>query len=391
MQKISPAKKIFFFSIVFMVSILLAVICGEFYVRMFSKTGYITLEMLRDRSLQYEPTLFARHALKQEEHLVDGWDGGEWQINQKGYRGRNFPIEKSNTTIRVMIYGGSAAFNLGAPKGQDWPHQVEAILRKKGYSTIEVINAGIPGHASFDSFGRLYTEGHWFKPDYVLLYNGWNDIKYFRSNESLLRHHRPYTGEKDPRLNYQNDIDKFLCEVSQSYIRIRKRYFIWKLNAGTEGVKPRGKYSSKLSPMALAQFKLNVELFVDAARNIGATPILMTQARLVTSDITESQKERIRYEFQLLTHDALVTAFESMDKIIHQVSIKKGSYLIDAARQLTGKDEIFRDHVHLTLKGAKELAELTADVMISILETKKFNCLDSLTIKMPSNSIPYNN
>ena len=63
--------------------------------------------------------------------------------------------------------------------GNDWPSRIQANLNRDGKATIEVINAGIPSLASFDSVGRLYTEGHLFNPDCVILYNAWNDIKYF--------------------------------------------------------------------------------------------------------------------------------------------------------------------------------------------------------------------
>ena len=57
------------------------------------------------------------------------------------------------------------------------------VSEGKGHH-VEVINAGIPGHTSGDSLGRLYTEIWQWKPDYVIMYEAWNDIKYF--NQSVL-------------------------------------------------------------------------------------------------------------------------------------------------------------------------------------------------------------
>jgi hypothetical protein len=84
-----------------------------------------------------------------------------------------------------VIVGGSSVFDANArdaseEAGRDWPHLAEGFLKRSGYSDVDVINAGAPGHATFDSLGRLYSQIWIYQPDYVLLYNCWNDVKYFR-------------------------------------------------------------------------------------------------------------------------------------------------------------------------------------------------------------------
>jgi len=105
---------------------------------------------------------------------------GNAKINSKGYRGRDFQVPKPEEKIRMIFLGGSAAFDRQAPMGKDWPHLVEKELRESGYKEIECINAGTPGHASWDSLGRLYSEMWMFEPEYIFVYHSWNDIKYFR-------------------------------------------------------------------------------------------------------------------------------------------------------------------------------------------------------------------
>ena len=68
-----------------------------------------------------------------------------------------------------------------------------ALLRGAFEKTpLKSINAGIPGHSSAESVGRLFAEGHAFSPDFVLLYNTWNDLKFFQLEETHLRLLRPY-------------------------------------------------------------------------------------------------------------------------------------------------------------------------------------------------------
>lgn len=363
-------KKAFFFLIFTTVSIFGALALGEVYVRLFSKYGYTTPEILKNRSLQFVPSLFCRYIFPRKKLILDGWDNAKWYINEKGFRGRDFSAAKPKGTIRIIFYGGSAVFDSGSQQGKDWPHRVENVLRQSGFPSVEVINAGIPGHASFDCLGRLFSEGHLFHPDYVVLYNAWNDIKYFRSKEPLLRQFQPYVGSSDPFTNYQGAIDRFLCEHFQLYVRLRYRYYVWKHRIGDEGKKPRGEYSSEISELSLRQYRLNVETFVDVAHNIGAIPILMTQARLVSQSNSESRRSRIVYDYVMLTHEALCKAFEKTDEILRHVARTKNVLMIDASNYLTGKDEVFRDHVHLTERGAEELSIITARYIESLLKER---------------------
>ncbi len=360
------------------VAFLAALVAAEIYARYFSHSGYFTPEIVRERSLEYDPAVFARHVFARVEKTVTDAQGAEQQyyINEKGYRGHNFDFEKAPGTTRIIFYGGSSVFDLKC-YDDDWPHRVESLLRVSGFPQVEVINAGIPQHASFDAFGRFFAEGHLLDPDYVVLYDAWNDIKNFRSTEPLLRTVRPYAEEADPRLTYRNVLDRTLCELSQVYVRLRLRYYDWRLRVGEEGQQPEGDYASEVGEMGPTQYRVNAEMFVDLARNIGAVPVLMTEARLVSPDNTPAQRERITYGYQLLTHDALCRAFQRCDDIIRSVAKEKGAYLIDASVPLTGRDDLFADHVHFTEEGSKQAAQLVADHFISFLRSREKTTPDS--------------
>lgn len=350
-----------------------ALVAAETVVRLTSGGVYVTPEILKNRNLQYAPALFARHVFPQKEmraQIKEVDNKLEYYINERGYRGRTFSVPKPGGVIRIMIYGGSAAFDINLPDGQDWPHRIEAILRSNGYPEVEVINAGTPGHASFDSFGRLFSEGHLFEPDYVLSYNEWNDIKYFGSHKPLLREFKPFCLAEDPRLNYRNEFDRLLCEHSQLYVRLRSRYYNWRMGAGSQGAVPRGAYTSEITETALTQYYLNQVMFVDLAREIGAVPVLMTEARLTTAQNTESQRSRIEYDYVKLDHETLVRAYDEIESRLRKISSEKGVELIDVAKEMNGRDEFFADVVHLTPQGSEALARGTAQRLIEILRAR---------------------
>jgi len=377
-SRLSLRKRTLFTLTLMLVVGLLAFAISEWYVRRTSKLGYVTPQILKDRSVQYVPSLFSRHVLPQKELRAYGGEGPNgsifYYINEKGYRGHNFEWNKPAGKIRIIFYGGSNVFDIWMPDDEDWPHQVERILNENGFPQVETINAGIPGHASFDCTGRLWSEGHMFQPDYVVFCGAWNDIKkHFRFSEPLLRQMQPYAEDSDPRLNYQGRLDRFLCEHSQLFVRVRQKYYDWKLKADLEGevVQRDGTFDFDLQEEALKQYELNVQLFVDCAKDIGAVPVLMTEARLAvrasTDDTSDAQPKGRSGD------ETLLTAYERIEQILRDVARDKNAVLVDSSKELNGKPEFFTDRVHLTERGSRELATLVTHAMGSLLKERSIS------------------
>jgi lysophospholipase L1-like esterase len=376
---VEPRSKSAFVGVTLIVSIVIILVLGEIGVRLFVENGDVTPEVLRERSVQYSPAIFARHVFKDEARIVKYLFGRKkgvvYEINEKGYRGPNFETKKPDGTIRVIVYGGSAAFDTEATRDEDWPHRAQKKLHEEGFSEVEIINAGIMGHTALESVGKLFTEGYVFEPDYVLIYNGWNDIKYFDSNKTALRTLQPSLQGFDPRVHYGNFLDRWLCERSQLYTVLRRVYYKTKLKIGKEGLRKANDKQegiSALKPKGFQQYQLAMEVFVDLARNIGAEPILVTQARLVheSNELTERQQRRIDYHHVGLNHEALVETFDRLDAIVRKVAAEKKALLIDASALLSGKAWAFEDHVHFVPKGSEAMAQLIADRFKGMLADK---------------------
>jgi len=371
------------------VSILLSgvvlVVAGELLVRILFP--FKTPDTLKESSLQYLPSIFSRHRLNPRQEVKTAGPRFRFFSNKKrtphpqvkyfinniGYRGADVALVKPKNVTRIVFLGGSSVFDIWAmaeknahQRNMDWPHQVETILNNQSNQKYEVINAGIPGHATFDSLGRLYSQIWVYNPDYVVLYNGWNDIKYFidlKPETPLIALFDPYDSLKNPYTNYFGAWDQFLSH-SQLYIKLRNRYLALTTKIGGEGIIRDGAYTDQYSPYALKQFKLNVELFVDTCHNIGAIPILLTQATLVVSRNSKEEKDLIKYSYVKLTHEALVRAFDDIYRIIRQVAHEKDVAMLDLAKQLNGRVELFTDGVHTTPKGSQEIAETVAGFLL---------------------------
>ena len=349
----------------------ITLVCGEIFVRLFFP--YYTPDTVKKHSLPYvqaayASSIFAPMNDRIEMTLVKAMGAKTYFINEQGSRGASFKLPKPPRVRRIVVLGGSTVFDLNADEGFDWPHLVEKFLKKKGHHEVEVINAGIPGHTSGDSLGRLYTEIWQWEPDYLMIYETWNDIKYFNSlsyDTPLIRFVKPSNPDADPFKTYQGTMD-YLLSYSQLYVKIRTRYFAWKHPAGSEG-RFKEERRDDVGNLGLAQFRLNLETFVDVSRNIHAIPILITQATLVSSMNTEEDRKRIVYGYVGLSHEGILQAYEKCRQVVLGVAREKKAAVLDLLPQLQGKSELFQDHDHTTPRGSEEVAKRVANFLDPLL------------------------
>ncbi len=328
---------------------------------------------VRENSLQLEPAVFARSVLKasQQIDLDAAWGatrsdvpGRRYAINAMGTRGRLFELRKPEGMLRIVVLGGSAVFDIEAGEGEDWPHLVERELRSRGHAQAEVINAGVPGHASFDSLGRLFTRIWMLEPDVVILYNAWNDLKLFgrlSAQAPLLRQVQPHDPRADPFRYPQGWLDALLVH-SQVYVKLRNRYLIWRHQPGLEPRQVRLDPESADALPSLRQYRLTLELFVDACRNIGALPVLTTQASLLLDLGSEEARARVHFEFLGLDPPQAEEAMLAAHRVVREVAASKGSDLLDIGPRLS-RVELLADGVHTNAAGSRALGLAVADFL----------------------------
>lgn len=352
-------------------SIVLTLICGELLVRCFF--SYYTPETLKKHTLpyvraSYASSIFAPANDRFQINFSDV-DSKTYFINEHGSRGATFKVPKPSGVQRVVVLGGSTVFDTHADEGADWPHLVEKFLREKGHHRVEVINAGIPGHTSSDSLGRLYTEIWQWEPDYLIIYESWNDIKYFNNlsyANPLIRLVKPSNPDADPFRNYQGTLDYFLS-YSQLYMKIRTKYLVWKYPENMEGW-IRNERRDNVEELGVKQFRLNLEMFVEASRNMHAIPVLVTQITLASPTSTTEDRKKIMYGYVGLSHEGILQAYERCRQAILSVAREKNVEALDLLPELQGRSELFYDHDHTTPRGSEEIARRVADFLDSLLK-----------------------
>ncbi|PCJ25173.1 MAG: hypothetical protein COA97_08495 [Flavobacteriales bacterium] len=146
-----------------------------------------------------------------------------------------------------------------------------------------------------------------------------------------------------------------------------KRHFQFE-GLGVEGIKHQPQKGLEISPYAVEQFNLNLDLFVHTCKLIGAKPILFTQPRLINKNNSKEEQKKILYSFQRLDHDKICEAYDIIDSLIINYP-QKDSIVVshDFAKQFIGIDSLYVDHLHLNSTGNEVMSTSLASYLEKLI------------------------
>lgn len=195
-------------------------------------------------------------------------------INSKGFRDREFDIKKGKGIYRIICFGDSVTF--GAPENkvrieQVYPKRLEVLLNLSFPERhFEVINAGVPGHSSYQ--GLLYLKEllrKGYGPDLVAVDFGDDDAApavYYSDKE---QHSQPLWVIKLQNCLINFKLYKFLCNL----IILPKKADI----SGKEKFNSRvsyKEYMENINEMVKIAHKSNIEI-------VYITPLVFENRKIV--------------------------------------------------------------------------------------------------------------
>lgn len=106
------------------------------------------------------------------------------------------PVDKPQGQTRVLFLGDSCTFGYGVDQKQTYVEVAETMLEERLGSSVECINAGVPGYTVFQGYRYLVAKGLDLQPDLVVLNFGWNDSGVWdhlgdREHHAILKAMRP--------------------------------------------------------------------------------------------------------------------------------------------------------------------------------------------------------
>jgi len=112
--------------------------------------------------------------------LKPGFKGVMWntwiEVNTRGFRDREIPVEKAKGNVRIICLGDSSTFGIKIKARDTYPKRLEYMLNSEGAGHYEVMNTGCAGYTSFVARKMLEEKGLMdYSPDIVTLYSGFLD------------------------------------------------------------------------------------------------------------------------------------------------------------------------------------------------------------------------
>tara|TARA_Y100001936_G_C16082077_1_gene678647 strand:- start:2403 stop:3554 length:1152 start_codon:yes stop_codon:yes gene_type:complete len=207
-----------FLVIFFLIVILLTVI--EISVRIvewiYPNCSFMDSDAMKDRSLfEQRQICYDQKNLKFHEEPMNRYyppdqSSTTLNINSWGFRGQNIELEKSNDEFRIFVIGGSTVFGTGVFDDETIPALIEKnFLEFDLNKDIVVVNAGVSGTNSFDEVKYIKEKIFTFEPDFLIIYDGWNDAwhreiifdTYLSENNKKIE---SYVPENDKKIELKN-------------------------------------------------------------------------------------------------------------------------------------------------------------------------------------------
>lgn len=297
-------------------------------------------------------------------------------VDQHGFLSSDSTLsyEKPPNEISIATIGASTTANINLSYHENWPGMLGSLLQEAlPDNRIRIINAGVPGYDTAQSIGNLALRVMPFKPDIVIIYHAYNDLKAIRTDKVFAPdyshvHTKPYGYHEPPGI-----LTRLLNE-SMFYVRTRNRYREYRKNKEfaewQTALFSNENRSERISEEALRTFTEHVKSLAAIARGGGAKVVLSSFAtlhdckanyadRAMLQGLTALQQKEliaIDYFFQGLTVEAVLRGVALYNQALEAIATEENTGWVDNAVLVPHEDSYFVDRVHFAPKGAEQMA-----------------------------------
>jgi len=293
---------------------------------------------------------------------------GEWgPFADFPFRCRRVPPAKTPGKSRIWISSSSYAEDITQPAEVLFPNLLGQELLARG-SQVEVLNASKRGYFIGSSVGDLQHMAPAWSPDVMLLYQMSNDIDLIAESLAVGTPLGPQGPSAAAGGGPASDLIELLrpddTGLASPFVRELTAHMMLKKMVTARIARGRVLRDS-LGPEGQGRFEALVRAYVAEARRQGATPVLATFASRYGPG--EEKRAGSRAELQVLSINVELSlagwlrTVDDFNAVLRHVAEDEGLLLIDVARELTGREELFYDLWHLTPEGHQVMARILAE------------------------------
>jgi lysophospholipase L1-like esterase len=272
-------------------------------------------------------------------------------VNAEGFRGPELAVSKPPEGLRLWFAGGSTTFDIFAPDDAGtWPAIAGARVQEAVPDRrVEVINAGVPAEVLEGNRARLLADGPRLRPDIVVVYPGPNDLRevMFRPGRAALS---PLTAYEEIAL-----------------VRTLER---WRLPRAARSARlPAG----SLSPEQELRLRTSLSRILEAARQVGALPVLVTHALRVRPGAGPAEAQDSLAEATVLLGvdgSSTLAAYDTVDRLVRELASRMSVPMIDLRAAIPADEALWGDATHFAAAGSVRAGDHVGAALVGLLRAR---------------------
>jgi lysophospholipase L1-like esterase len=372
--------RIVIFLIIVVVLLLVIEVAFRLLFRIFYGLPYVSMPAVPFRDFYVEPHpyipyVYKGNAVTEKKEMATyplhkgKYYFGQYNTNSLGFLNgtignTEIEVPKPDGLYRIACLGASTTGNYIVAEGKSYsyPLELESILKGALGESIEVNNFGQGGYNSADILVRFILQIIDTKPDMVVIYHAYNDIRAYLTPGFLsdYSHSRRNLGESYWKFFYTAKIPSFPLKFVNFLIdkwtsrRIRNS-LIEQISIGT--IDPNQDTS-----MGLATYRRNLKHIIDICRNNNIDVVLSTYCHYLHNEIINEPLHQL--------HSLIV---REENEIIRNLAKEHQLMLVDNAVLVPMEERYFVDSIHFTPEGMHMIAANIAEVALKkiVITAKK--------------------
>jgi hypothetical protein len=182
---------------------------------------------------------------------------------------------------------------------------------------------------------------------------------------------RPYCG-RPPRPASPQSLEmptpRIAEKIKEEVKRVLPREAMTLVRRASIELQARGQQVIERAPQAsLDALEFDVNCALDAARDTGMAPVLVTHANRFGPDLradTAMWLTQWRQQYPEMQEGGFLDLEDRANAVVRKVAAQRNVALVDAAAALNGHADWFADHAHFTNAGAARMGALLAPAVI---------------------------
>lgn len=301
----------------------------------------------------------------------------KFTTNSMGFRGEDFDPSTKKRKLRMFCVGGSTTACGLCGDEETWPFKLQGYLDDKNCD-IEVINAGTLGWASYQEYLLVRNELVEYKPDVILLHEGWNE-EFIYSSLRLGRAWSPgiVRNVRESYNLYTNPNSLLSSTTSVAFSLAVQDIYRNILFARNMSFENRSRWNVLRESEYLQAWFDNVVSIARIAKERNILILVLDYPGLTNiADLPQHREKYVqnsrlthRYaDYQAISKNRISSTLEHLEPIIHCLKVDKIFDDIVGDTRL----KMFNDEIHLSAAGNDLFASYLSELL---LQDPQFNNL----------------